>query len=111
MLFYLDNRDRNPIHPRKPKKVTSSIGSKNQYYYKEYGLDGSIEYVFLQDLIDIFDRVFINNNEKYASLEQRKLLKSYCKEADTGLLSELNQQLDNYLGGYLGEMNDVYFTK
>lgn len=91
--------------------LKSKLRTPRKTYYQKDDLNGDTTYIFITDIINIFDKIFVDNDKRYASKEQREMLETYCIEADTSDISEFNKQLDNYLGGYLGEDNDVYFTK
>lgn len=90
--------------------INSTINSKNIYYYVSNNIDGSKDYEFLLSIISLFDKVFTEGDVGYLSREQKTLLNNYLNEADNKL-SEINEQLDDYLGGFLGETNEIYFTK
>ena len=57
------------------------------------------EFIFSLRFAALLDDVFISNNLDYLSPEQRKTMKSFFNEADTGVLSNKNNQLDIFLGG------------
>jgi len=83
--------------------VTKFFGvSDGQVYHRETMdiLGNDIKY-FSVNFIKIIDNVIIENNMYLFSKEQQKFFEKYATEAD-GILSNISQQFDEFLGSYLG---------
>lgn len=104
--------------------VKGSLGELNTgdpYVYVKHLMDGSKEIKYHVNLIDMLDRVFIDNGMKFTSPRQERFLNKFFNEAGK-VTDKLNsgqsdafktmdtvfRQLDDFLGSYRGVDNGRY---
>lgn len=110
------------FHKRSRSKGTlSELNTADYIFYTKHHLDGTKETKFHVNLIDLLDRVFLEDALRYLSIDQERFIEKFCKQADsvTKLINsdsdnpyknmdDVFKQLDSFLGGYLGEDNGHY---
>ena len=82
-------------------RVTSNFNTFDVYKSiarDKENLDGSMEYLFTERFVRLFDDAVLSNNKDIFSPEQLKMVNAYFKEAD-GAMSHKIKQLDKFLGG------------
>jgi len=71
--------------------------------YREYeSLEGTEIKKYVLNFIKVLDQAILYNNKHLMTKEQVKYFERYCTEADSSVSDEM-QQLDTFLGNYLGE--------
>lgn len=107
--------------PNKPRQPLSEINTSESYFISYDKLDGTKEVKYHVNLIDLLDKVFLSNTQDFLSLEQSRFISKFYKIAGnvTDKLNSKNEtpyskvdsvllQLDDFLGGYIGEDNGRY---
>lgn len=105
----------------KPKNSLSEINTAESYFIVHEKLDGSKEVKYHVNLIDLLDKAFLNNIQDFLSVEQDRFMDKFYKaageitdkinKADTNPYEKIDMvllQLDDFLGGYIGEDNGKY---
>ena len=103
------------------KGTLSEINTGSPVFYVKHHMDGSKETVYHVNLIDLLDRVFTKDGLRFLSIDQERFMSKFFKQAGivTDLLNsesstpyagldEAFQQLDDFLGSYLGVDNGRY---
>ena len=105
----------------KPRKAFSDINTADSVFIIYEKMDGTTEVKYHINIIDLLDKVFLNNIQDFLSLEQNRFIDVFYKKAGE-VTSKLNNkdenpyqnmdavmlQLDAFLGGYVGEDNGKY---
>ena len=105
----------------KPRKALSEINTADPIFIVHEKMDGSTEVKYHVNLIDLLDKVFLNNTQNFLSIEQDRFMDLFYKKANdvTDRLNSKDKnpyqnmdavmlQLDAFLGGYTGEDNGKY---
>ena len=114
--------DDNIYNPQKNLLSEVNTGSPTFVQYKD--INGNTQTVYHVNIIYLLDRVFINDNIGFLSIEQTQFIEDFFKEAHavTELLNtqpdddayigmtKQNYSLDKFLGGFIG-VNDGQFTR
>ena len=114
--------DDNIYTPQKNLLSEVNTGSPTFVQYKD--INGNTQTVYHVNIIYLLDRVFINDNIGFLSIEQTQFIEDFFKEARevTELLNtqpddnayvgmtKQNYSLDKFLGGFIG-VNDGQFTR
>ncbi len=103
------------------KGYLSEVNTFDPIFITRQNMDGDKDAIYHVNLIYLLDNVFTKNNLNYLSIEQERYMKMFFNEADivTKSLNQLEEdsfkdmtrvmkQLDNFLGGYLGENDGRY---
>ena len=106
-----------------PKGTLSEVNTGSAIFYDKHKMNGKDHAVFHFNLIDLLNRVFVDDGMRYLSIEQERFLSKFFKQADIVTkklnandsdpykgLDDVYKQLDNFLGSYLG-VNDGRFTR
>ena len=106
-----------------PKGTLSEVNTGDSVFYVKHRMDGKDHAVFNFNLIDLLNRVFVDDGMRYLSIEQERFLSKFFTQADVVTkkinasdsnpykgLDEVYKQLDNFIGSYLGD-NDGRFTR
>ena len=114
--------DDNIYNPQKNLLSEVNTGSPTFVQYKD--INGNTQTVYHVNIIYLLDRVFINDNIGFLSIEQTQFIEDFFKEAHavTELLNtqpdddayigmtKQNYSLDKFLGNFIG-VNDGQFTR
>lgn len=114
--------DDNIYTPQKNLLSEVNTGSPTFVQYKD--INGNTQTVYHVNIIYLLDRVFINDNIGFLSIEQTQFIEDFFKEAHevTELLNtqpeydayvgmtKQNYSLDKFLGNFIG-VNDGQFTR
>ena len=103
------------------KGYLSEVNTFDPIFITRQDMNGDKDAIYHVNLIYLLDNVFTKNNLNYLSIEQERYMKTFFNEADivTKSLNQLEEdsfkdmtrvmkQLDNFLGGYLGENDGRY---
>lgn len=109
------------IPSNNPRKPLSEVNTAETYLIVNEKLDGTKEAKYHVNLIDLLDKVFLNNTQDFLSIEQDRFMDKFYKVAGdiTDRINKANEnpydkvdavllQLDDFLGGYVGEDNGKY---
>ena len=106
------------------KNLLSEVNTSSPVFIEYKDMSGDTQTVYHVNIIYLLDRVFINDNIGFLSIEQTQFIEDFFKEAHavTELLNtqpddnayvgmtKQNYSLDKFLGGFIG-VNDGQFTK
>ena len=105
------------------KGTLSEVNTGDAVFYVKHKMDGSNRAVFHFNLIDLLNRVFVDDGMRYLSIEQERFLSKFFKEAGIVTdrinakdenpyrgMDEVFKQLDNFIGSYIG-VNDGRFAR
>lgn len=97
------------------KGTLSEINTGNPVFYVKHHMDGSKETVYHVNLIDLLDRVFTKDGLRFLSMNQERFMAKFFEQAGVVTdringshatpyadLDTVFQQLDDFLGSYLG---------
>ena len=106
------------------KNLLSEVNTSSPVFVEYKDMSGDIQTVYHVNIIYLLDRVFVNDNVGFLSIEQTQFIENFFKEAHevTELLNtqpddnayvgmtKQNYSLDKFLGGFIG-VNDGQFTR
>ena len=103
------------------KSTLSEINSGSPLFYIKHKMDGTKQTVYHVNIIDILDRVFVNDATKFMSLDQERFMSRFLSACHTiqGNLDSENiyndvddvfKDLDQFLGNYIG-VDDAKYTR
>lgn len=76
---------------KKCRTIAKPLHTERDSYYDEFELDGTTEYIFILNFIEMLDKAIVNDNYKYLSTIQEKVLKRYFIDANLKVLSDYNK--------------------
>ena len=105
----------------KPRKALSEINTADPCFMIHEKMNGSVSVKYHVNLIDLLDRVFLNDTQNFLSIEQDRFMDMFYKRAGE-VTDKINsndkdpyqnmdtvmRQLDIFLSGYIGEDNGKY---
>lgn len=105
----------------KPRKAFSEVNTADPCFILQEKMDGSISVKYHVNLIDLLDKVFLNDIQNFLSIEQDRFMDIFYKQAGE-VTDKINnndkdpyqnmdtvmRQLDIFLSGYIGEDNGKY---
>jgi hypothetical protein len=109
------------IPSTRPRKALSEVTTAEPCFIIQEKMDGSTTIKYHVNLIDLLDKVFLNDIQDFLSIEQDRFIDMFYKKAGK-VTDKLNsndenpyesmdtimRQLDIFLGGYIGEDNGKY---
>lgn len=122
LIGIVDNTER-VINHRTNKSPLSEINTANPIFITHKSMNGDEIATYHVNIIDLLERLFVNNYNTVLSIEQERFIIRFLYEAgkvndaldnneneDTALnnLSPIMKQLDCFLGNYTGENNGQY---
>lgn len=103
------------------KSPLSEVNTGDPLIYIKHLMDGTRQVKYHVNLIDLLDRVFLNDGMRFLSLEQERFISEYLNEG--GVVTDriksshatpykdmdiIFEQLDDFLGSYKGIDNGRY---
>ena len=109
---------------RPQKNLLSEVNTGSPIFIQHKDMNGDTQTIYHVNIIYLLDRVFLNDNVGFLSIEQTYFIENFFKEAHeaTELLNtqpeddayvgmtKQNCSLDKFLGNFIG-VNDGQFTR